>query len=367
MYPMKNLILIFSFIFSLTSCVEQAAVIEEVPGDENKIAENVELNGKVLYSNHCLSCHGDLLTSDKTDALHTEISYAISDVVRMNHLDFLSTQQLIEISKVLSSSDPSRVDPQITSGSPTGAFVGATASLTIQVTTDMATSCKYDTSDVNYEQMAYDLLPNGSKLSHSKNIPLSAGAIYIFYVHCKESVYGNTTKVSQYIRFSTDLDAVDTTPPVLSITPRTEALLGGTETAQIYLNTNEFANCRFSTEINKTYSQMTNMESTGALGHVETLTNLVSGNSYTFYTLCSDPTGNISLKGTISFSIDPTLSGSLLYAQNCMGCHGGLNSSSKNGATTVEIKDAIRDVGRMRVQYLEFLSDNQIQAISDSL
>ena len=366
MYSMIKIITSILFLISFTACVEQA-VVEQNPIDENKTSDQTNFNGALLYSNNCFKCHGDLLTSDKTDATPAEISYAVSDIVRMNHLDFLSKQEIMAISNALDSNDPSRIHPQITSGSPTGAFIGATVSLTLQVTTDLATDCRYDAVDVGFDQMNYQLSPNSSKRTHSKPMTLSPGAIYQFYVHCKEPVYGNITKVSQFIRFSTDLDAVDTTPPVLSITPRTEPLLGGTETAQIYLNTNEFSNCRYSTDSTKNFAQMIDMASTGALGHVQTLTGLVSGNSYTYYTYCSDPSGNISSRGTLSFSIDATISGAILYAHSCMGCHGSLNSSSKNNATSLEIKDAIRDIGRMQIQYLEFLSDDQIDAISDSL
>jgi hypothetical protein len=285
----------------------------------------------------------------------------------MNHLNFLSGNQIIQISNALSSSDPSRVHPQITSASPNGAFIGATQSLNLQVATDMVTAFKYDNRELTYDYMSYQLIYNIIKLSHSKNIPLSPGATYQFYVHCKEPIYGNVTKVSQFIRFSTDLDAVDTTPPVLSITPPSAPLLGGTTTAQIYLNTNEFSNCRFSTDSNDSYNQMINMESTGTLGHVHTLRNLENGKSYDFYTYCSDPTGNISSRGTISISVDSIVNGALLYANNCIACHGNLSSSSKRNATSIEIKDAIRDVGRMKTQYLEFLSDEQIDAISDAL
>lgn len=369
MESMKKLSIFIFLFLTLLSCLEQEAVIEEVPqeGDTNS-SNTVKYDGKALYETHCMNCHGTLLSSDKTDATPSEILYSINDIVRMRYLsEYLNDSQIIAISKSLSSSDPSRIHPNITSGSPTGAFIGATSSLTLQVTTDLKTNCKYDTSDLSYDQMSGTLNSDSSKKTHSKPISLSPGASYKFYVHCEDLIYGNQTKVSQLITFSTDLDVADTTPPELSITPRSEPLLGGTTKAQIYLNTNEFSSCKYSSDNTATYSQMILMESTGALGHVQTLTGLVSGNSYTFYAICEDPSGNQSIKGTLSFTIDSTISGSLLYAHSCMGCHGGLASSSKRGATSLEIKDAIRDVGRMRIQYLEFLSDEQIDAISDSL
>ncbi len=348
------------------ACNGQAPIEEELPQGEGS-SQLTELDGKALYQQNCLECHGSLVGSPKTDATPSEINNAINNIVRMGKLDFLSYAQISEISKVLSSSDASRIYPQITSAAPNGKYPGATSTLKIQVSTDLPAACYYSSLDIGIDQMTDQLIANGAKLAHEKEIVLSPGASYKFYVHCKEFTYGNVTKVSQLITFSTDLDAVDSTPPVLSSFFPSAPLLGGTSKAKIYFNSNENATCRYSTSSIATYDQMNLMDTTGTLGHVHVLNNLVSGNSYNYYVLCSDPTGNISNKGTINFSVLSTVDGPTLYANNCMSCHGSLNNSSKRNSTSLEIQNAIINYNAMRIENLQFLSQEQIDAISDAL
>jgi mono/diheme cytochrome c family protein len=61
----------------------------------------------------------------------------------------------------------------------------------------------------------------------------------------------------------------------------------------------------------------------------------------------------------------PVTDGATLYANNCAACHGALASSSKIGATSTRIQNAIGTVSQMRS--LSTLTSTQIQAIATTL
>ena len=349
------------------SCQESAVVEDTSGAGDNSSKRSVELDGRILYEQNCLNCHGTLLNSDKTDATASEISRAIDNVVRMNGLNFLTESQIQELANSLSSKDPSRVSPNIISAAPSGKHPGATASLKLQISTDLPSVCYYDSLDVTIENMKYQLSGSGDKLDHEKTLSLTPGASYEYFIHCKDNDYGNITKVSQRVTFSTDLDAIDETAPrILEFYPK-DPLLGGTTKAKIYVNTNESATCKYSSNISHSYAQMSEMDSTGSGGHSEIVTGLQNGNSYTFYFICLDAAGNTSDKEELNLSVLANVNGPLLYQNNCQSCHGNISSTGKRNSSVLEINNAIRDVGRMQIEYLELLSDEQVQAISDAL
>ena len=363
-------LLIFITLFGLISC--KKAVVEEVPadgdGDNGTRGGSVELDGRVLYASHCLDCHGNLLDSEKTDATTREIRNSIIDVVRMNHLSFLTDDQILALSLALSSNDPSRISPQINSGAPSGAYPSATSVLNLEVTTDMRSICYYSPRDVQITEMTEVMDASDDGRTHTKPITLSPGASYRYYVHCKDAAYGNVTKVSQLIQFSTDLDAPDTTPPFITnyFNPGSP-LMGGTETLRWYVNTSEISNCRYSTDSSDSYAEMNVMLDTGFMGHSQVSGGFSNGNTYNFYVICADLAGNISPMQTVSFTIGTVIDGAQLWTNNCMGCHGSLNGTNKRNSSAQEISDAIRDVGRMQTEFLEFMSNSQLQALEDVL
>jgi len=55
--------------------------------------------------------------------------------------------------------------------------------LTITVTTDYSTTCKYDTSDVEYAAMANTFTTTGST-SHVEQINFSCGTTHTYYIKC---------------------------------------------------------------------------------------------------------------------------------------------------------------------------------------
>jgi mono/diheme cytochrome c family protein len=362
---MKARYLFIIILLGLISCKEQAPLPADAP--EGEITQANSIDGKALYEQNCLNCHGSLATTYKKDVTPTQILTGINNIVRMQYLVFLSDEQILEISNALSSKNPDNISPKISNAAPSGKYPGATTSLNLAVVTDLASNCYYDSIDVGVDEMNGQLFANADKTSHQKAIILSPGASYKFYIHCVDTLHQNVTKVSQLITFSTDLDAVDSTPPVITSTFPNEPYLGGTERAKFYLNSNESASCRYSTDINSNYDQMNTMDTTGTLGHVQTLNSLVSGNSYTYYVLCADPTGNISAKETLNLSVLANVNGSILYQNHCTSCHGSISNSSKSGASSQEIQDAINDIRTMRVESMLFLSPTQIDAISNAL
>lgn len=359
MNKLIHIILLITFFYSC----KQAGKVEE----ETFQPSSSQTDGKILYEQNCMICHGNLLTSEKIDVSVSEIKDAISRQKRMAHLGFLNQTQIQNIVNVLDSDSSFRIPPKIINASPYGQYAGATSSLDLFVETDILSKCRYDYLDLKYDQMKYELSSDVSNLNHSKSLPLTAGASYKYFVHCKDLQYGNTTKVSQYIHFSTDLDAPDTTDPVITNYFPKSNLLGGTKNAKIQIDTSESATCRYTRNSNYDYSQMDDMDSTGTLGHSVIVSGLSNGQSYTFYFQCVDPALNESDKQSVTLSVNSITNGGTLYTVHCSSCHGTFSNTSKSGSTKQEISDAIRDVSRMQLETLELLSDEQLQAIEDSI
>ncbi|MAE74498.1 MAG: hypothetical protein CL675_10415 [Bdellovibrionaceae bacterium] len=62
----------------------------------------------------------------------------------------------------------------------------------------------------------------------------------------------------------------------------------------------------------------------------------------------------------------PTINGAVLYANNCAGCHGGVDNSNKRNRSAAAIQTAIdRNTGGMG--FLSNLSTEEVQAIADAL
>ena len=99
----------------------------------------------------------------------------------------------------------------------------------------------------------------------------------------------------------------DTTPPAISNPTPTEAL--PTETTQTSLGvwTDENATCKYSTVSDSNFSSsMTIFSATGARKiHSTTVSELSSGQTYTYYVKCQDSFENTSVDFPISFSVQP--------------------------------------------------------------
>src|SRR4029077_13684043 len=103
--------------------------------------------------------------------------------------------------------------------------------------------------------------------SHSTVVTgLTNGAIYSFFVRCKDS-HGNTNLDDFPIAFSVATPG-DTTPPVRSNGQPTGVLAGGTTQTNLTLATVENAPCRYARVAGTAYASMVNtFSATGGMAH----------------------------------------------------------------------------------------------------
>jgi hypothetical protein len=59
------------------------------------------------------------------------------------------------------------------------------STMTITVTTELADTCKYDTSDVAYALMANTFSTTGGT-THTQQISFNCGGAYIYYIACED-------------------------------------------------------------------------------------------------------------------------------------------------------------------------------------
>jgi len=101
------------------------------------------------------------------------------------------------------------------------------------------------------------------------------------------------------------MSQADLTSPSRSNPQPTGALTSGTTSTNIFLATNETAECKYSTVANISYDDMSNIfAATDSTDHSTNVTNLEDGNSYTYHVRCQDKAGNVNdTDFEISFSI----------------------------------------------------------------
>lgn len=89
------------------------------------------------------------------------------------------------------------------------------------------------------------------------------------------------------------VSATDTAAPVRSSGLPSGTLAMGTTQANLSLNTDEMATCRYSTSANIPYAEMTNtFATTGGTSHLQLVTGLTNGMSYSYKVRCQDAAGN---------------------------------------------------------------------------
>lgn len=100
--------------------------------------------------------------------------------------------------------------PQILTSSPSGALANTVTTANLSVTTNEASSCRYSLNP----GIAYASIPaiNGMTastdgLSHTKPIPVVAGASYSYYVRCADAL-GNAMSADRVVSFSVNSTAV---------------------------------------------------------------------------------------------------------------------------------------------------------------
>ena len=244
--------------------------------------------------------------------------------------------------------------PMISSPLPSGVLPETTTSVDLRVTTNEKAECKYDTTNKMYSLMAFDLDFSGDKLQHTKSVNVQKDTAYTFYVGCSDEK-GNITLQNSVISFRVDKEQ-DVVAPLLSgFMPGGELAEGTTQTV-ISLNTNEPANCRYSTNGAATFAQMTAFMTTGAMAHNSSVAGLENGRMYDFFVYCQDMSGNTSAQGKIAFSVKAAaaLNGAALYAANCASCH-GVNIAQSNLKGRAQDTGAEYQAGIDRINAMAFL------------
>lgn len=112
---------------------------------------------------------------------------------------------------------------------------------------------------------------------------------------------------------------------------------------------------------------MSQMSATGTNSHAQNVSGLSDGNTYNYYFICEDPSGNKSTKKGIAFSVSTFIlqDGETLYANNCAYCHGQLPFSEHMGASANDIQRAINSIGSM--QAFDYMRPEEIQNLADAM
>lgn len=215
--------------------------------------------------------------------------YAVFVNFYVNHSLGYDTDSNILTVNVHSNIDSS--PPNIIESSPIGVITQK--SVPILVKTDEDSTCRYDTSDKDYQQMSY--LMQGSEKEHN-DIRLLQDGTHVFYVRCIDT-NGNQMVSSETITFSLD----STAPQITSSGPSGIV----SDTILLEIRTNEKATCRYSEAVNTDYQNMDKLMTTNDnLFHYRDIT-LGKDGLYEYFVKCKDIYGNINENDwIIQFEVD---------------------------------------------------------------
>ena len=164
----------------------------------------------------------------------------------------------------------------------------------LKAITNENSTCKYDSTDVSYDSMYFDL--SGTGLTHTKLRTFGDGTTTL-YIKCKD--LENNIGATKKINFTIDA----TSPTIYDISPT-----GAVSQEQITLRfyTSESASCKWDTT-NQPYDQLANsFPITGTTLHEQAM-NLQQGIN-TYYISCKDQVGNYnpSLTLNLELNLPPT-------------------------------------------------------------
>lgn len=160
----------------------------------------------------------------------------------------------------------------------------------------------------------------------------------------------------------------DTVAPLISGLSHVAA--SGGVSVQFNLSTNENSTCRYSSDSNDTFDQMTPMSSGDSRSHTVTIAGTILGTYYHYYAFCRDTAGNTSSKGSYPFQLldNQVSNGISLYETNCATCHLAIEISPKKNRNASQIQTAINTVSTMNTkQYLLDLTSTQVNDIAAAL
>ena len=178
--------------------------------------------------------------------------------------------------------------PSITTTSPSGYITSSSTGLS--ATTNEAASCKYDTSDVIYANMANNF--NGAGTTHTADLAGLNDGVYTYYARCNDSS-GNIMTTSSIINFTVDA----TKPRIADVF----ALSIGQTTAKISFLTNENTNSTLG--YGNTTSLRTNpLNASYITAHNFSLSSLNPSTTYYYNVSACDQAANCQQNGTFNFT-----------------------------------------------------------------
>lgn len=221
------------------------------------------------------------------------------------------------------------IKPLILSSAPSGTQPETTKSVFIQVGVNELSECRYDLTDKPFLNMIYSLDSN-DKINHFKEVMVSNDQSYAFKVRCRDLSSNKNESLAHDIKFYIDkAGATDNTAPVIISLLPSGSLASGTTSKPIVATLSEKGICKYSSEAQSSFEQMSLLETTDGISHSKTITALIPEKNYTYYVLCKDIAGNSSVKKQTSFmvekevAVDLNLAAREILRTNCLSCHGG--------------------------------------------
>ena len=193
--------------------------------------------------------------------------------------------------------------PTIKGGSPTGVLPTNTNSITMSVTTDENSTCKYSTTPNTAFGSSTNTFSTTGNLNHTTVVHnLSANTTYTYYVRCSDSS-SNSDQTDYNVSFSvapptnTNQNQNTSTTTVTDTTPPSIYAIGvssiTTTSAIVYWNTNEGADGQINFGTDVSYGRSTSINGALVTSHTQSLTNLLPNTLYHFIILSRDASGNL--------------------------------------------------------------------------
>lgn len=162
-----------------------------------------------------------------------------------------------------------------------------TATTTISCATDESATCKYGTTDAEYDSLTDVMDAASGNTSHSKNITLNSPGSYTYYVRCKDNA-GNKNTASSQISFNYVVASKEG-PVISGLQPNGKVILQ--KDVAFIAQTDKAADCRYSTSDVDFDEMQDSFDTTDGLLQ-QALVTLEDYGSYTYYVRCKDMEGN---------------------------------------------------------------------------
>jgi hypothetical protein len=200
--------------------------------------------------------------------------------------------------------------PVLSNGLPAGTLPAGTTAVTLSVTADEASTCRYATT----AGLAYSAMPNGFTTTGGlvQSTPLSglAGGSYRYNVRCQSGAYTDTSDYTVSFSIAVPPPPAGQHAPVLSNGAPMGILPSATSSVTLSLTTDEPATCRYAKKGGVNYNSMTGRFAvTGGTQHSTTV-GTAAGESYAYYVRCSDGVGDVDNSDyVIEFSVSSASGG----------------------------------------------------------